>query len=134
MMLKSKIYDVFMILLIISYTLFVLVQFGIDEQDWFLKVQNTIYIIELVVLGIFVVEIIFHIYAFGLFYIKDCWNIVDIIVIAISIAFVILDLTVKSSSILKGILKIRGIFRLLRVFILIRKLNIVRMKRELRSK
>jgi cAMP-specific phosphodiesterase 4 len=87
-----------------------------------------------VVLGIFVVEIIFHTYAFGLFYLKDYWNIVDIIVIAISIAFVILDLTVKSSSILKGILKIRGIFRLLRVFILIRKLNIVRMKRELRSK
>jgi hypothetical protein len=38
MMLKSKIYDIFMIVLIIAYTLFVLVQFGIDEQDWFVKI------------------------------------------------------------------------------------------------
>jgi len=45
MILKSKVYDVFMIILILLYTLFVLVQFGIDEQDWFIKIQNTIYII-----------------------------------------------------------------------------------------
>lgn len=66
---------------------------------------------------------------------RDYWNIADIIVIGISIAFVLLDLTVSNnSSILKGILKIRGVFRLLRVFILIRKLNVVRIKREIRQK
>jgi len=48
------------------------------------------------VLGIFVVEIFLHIFGFGCLYIKDYWNIVDIIVIAISIAFVILDLTVSN--------------------------------------
>jgi hypothetical protein len=135
MMLKNKIYDTFMIALIILYTLFVLVQFGIDQQDWFTKVETKIYICELVVLGIFVIEILFHLYAFARLYIKDYWNIADIVVILISIVFVILDLTVSSNSpVLKGILKIRGIFRLLRVFILIRKLNIVRIKREIRSK
>lgn len=86
-------------------------------------------------LGIFVIEIFLHLYAFALLYLKDYWNIADIVIIGISIAFVLLDLTMSSSStVLKGILKIRGVFRLLRVFILIRKLNIVRIKREIRQK
>lgn len=82
------------------------------------------------VLGIFVIEILFHIYSYGTLFLKDCWNIADMIVIALSIAFVLLDLLIQSQSALKNFLKLRGIFRLLRVFILIRKLNIVRIRRE----
>ena len=89
----------------------------------------------MVVLGIFVVEIILHTFAYWVLYLRDPWNIADIVIILISIAFVLVDLTAKSnSSALKGILKIRGVFRLLRVFILVRKLNIVRMKTDIRKK
>ena len=83
------------------------------------------------VLGVFIVEILLHLFAYGCLYIKDYWNIADIIVILISITFVLLDLSLKSnSSALNGILKIRGVFRLLRIFILARKLSIVKLKRE----
>jgi len=54
---------------------------------------------------------------------RDYWNILDIIIILISIAFVLLDLLLETNNALSGFLKIRGIFRLLRVFILIRKVN-----------
>lgn len=121
--LRSKFYDVFMIILIILYTIFVFVQFGIDEQDFYDSIENQIFISELVVLGIFVVEIICHIYAFGILFLRDVWNILDIVVILLSIAFVLMDLLIKNNHALSGFLKIRGIFRLLRVFILIRKLN-----------
>jgi cAMP-specific phosphodiesterase 4 len=85
-------------------------------------------------LGIFVLEIIFHTYSYGRLYLRDVWNIIDIVVILISIAFVLLDLLIKSNNSLRGFLKIRGIFRLLRVFILIRKLNMVRLRREVRRR
>lgn len=67
-------------------------------------------------------------------YLRDVWNIADIVVILLSIAFVLLDLLIEDNSSLSGFLKIRGIFRLLRVFILIRKLNVVRVRREVRKK
>ena len=88
----------------------------------------------MVILGLFVIEIVSHIYAYGILYLRDVWNILDIIIILISIAFVLMDLLIETNSALSGFLKIRGIFRLLRVFILIRKLNVVRMRREVRKK
>lgn len=75
-----------------------------------------------------------HIYAYGILFLRDYWNILDIIVILLSIAFVLMDLLITNSSALDGFLKIRGIFRLLRVFILIRKLNAVRVRREHRKR
>lgn len=98
MLLKSQVYDIFMILFIIFYTLFVLVQFGIDAEPWFQDHKQKIYYAELSVLGVFVIEIAAHLYAFGKLFLKDPWNIADIIVIAISIAFVLVDLTQNTSS------------------------------------
>ena len=113
------------------------------------------------VLGIFIIEIILHLSSYGKLYLRDPWNIADIVVILISVAFVLTDLivTIKNnnntsssnnsnttstttttnttnsgSAILKGVLKIRGIFRLLRVLILVRKLSIVKMKRDIRKR
>jgi len=132
LLLKSKVYDYFMVALIVLYTLFVLVQFGIDEQTWFINIENKVYVAELVVLGYFVIEIFVHLMVYRCLYMKDYWNIADVVVIVISIVFVVLDLSIKNNNALKNILNLRGVFRLLRVFILIRKLNVVRLKREIR--
>lgn len=75
------------------------------------------------------VEIILHFVAFKLLYLKDYWNIFDMFIIILSVAFVLLDIFIDN-SVIDGILKIRGIFRLLRVFLLVRKLNTLRVKRE----
>jgi cAMP-specific phosphodiesterase 4 len=99
-----------------------------------MDVATIFYIIELVFLGIFVIEIILYVFSFRILYLKDTWNVLDIIVIILSIAFVLLDLTLPIENAARGFLKIRGIFRLLRVFILVRKLNAVRIRRETRLK
>ena len=131
---QSKVYDITMIILIVGYTLLVLVQFGLDGQDFYDDIKNTIYVIELCILGIFVIEIFLHICAFHIHYLEDWLNILDIVVIILSIIFVLLDILLDEDNWFRGFLKIRGIFRLLRIFILIRKLNAVRVRREMRKK
>ena len=134
MALKSKPYDIFMIILIIFYTLLIFLFFAFADsyfQDD--KNQNIFYIIELSILGIFCVEIAFHLFAFKCLYFKDYWNIFDLCIIILSLIFVFLDIFVNN-DVLDGILKIRGIFRLLRIFLLIRKLNTLRIKSEFKKR
>ena len=114
--LRSKIYDIFMIMLILAYTLLIFVFFAIPD-DW-VRTTKDLTFIELGILGIFVIEIALHLFAFGCLYLDDKWNVFDLIVIILSIVFVILDMFVNN-KVVESILKIRGIFRLLRIFILI---------------
>lgn len=78
----------------------------------------------------FVIEIALHIYAYNVLYLRDVWNLIDFIVILLSVLFVLLDMLLPESG-FKNILRIRGIFRMMRIFLLIRKLNTLRVKREL---
>ncbi len=79
--------------------------------------------IELSILGVFIVEIVLSCSAFGKYYILDWWNIFDILIIMLSVAFVLLEMNMENDK-LNSILKIRGVFRLLRIFLLFRKVVI----------
>jgi hypothetical protein len=130
-MLKSKVYDVLMIILIVFYTLLIFLYFTF--QDSFFNTtynQNAFYIIELSILGVFVVEIFLHLLVYHLIYFRDYWNIFDLVIIILSYIFVFLDMFVDNNE-LQGFLKIRGIFRLLRVFLLIRKLSHLKLRRDM---
>lgn len=85
-----------MIILIILYTLLVLVQLSLDDTNWVenKNYRKSFFSLELVILGIFVIDIAMHSYAWGSLYLKDIWTIFDIIVIILSIVFVFLDLTI----------------------------------------
>ena len=133
MILRSKPYDIFMIILIVLYTILIFLFFAF--ADSFFSGSNLVifYIIELTILGIFAVEIALHIIALLGLYIRDYWNILDLSIIILSFLFVFLDIYVKNSA-LQGFLKIRGIFRLLRIFLLIRKLNTLRVKRDMQKR
>ena len=133
MALKSKPYDISMIILIILYTLLIFVYFAFVDFFTSEENQDIFYIVELTILGIFCLEIALHIIALGKLYLRDIWNSVDIIIIILSLVFVFLDMFVENQA-LQGFLKIRGIFRLLRIFLLIRKLNTLRLKREVKAK
>lgn len=134
MKLRTKAYDVLMIILIILYTCLIFIYFALADQYFSGGINLVIfYIIELTILGIFVIEIFLHFLAFRLLYLKDYWNIFDLIIIIISVVFVLLDIFINN-SVIDVILKIRGIFRLLRVFLLIRKLNTLRVKREVQKR
>jgi len=77
-----------------------------------------------------VIEISLHIYAYNMMYLRDIWNLIDFIVIILSVLFVLLDMYLPESG-FKNILRIRGIFRMMRIFLLVRKLNTLRVKRDL---
>jgi hypothetical protein len=128
--LRSLPADVIMVLLIIVYSILIIFYFSIVDT-FFPDDTHIFMIVELVLLGLFVVEVILHIVAYGVLYVKDCWNIFDMIIIILSIVFVFLDLFISDGDAsLQGLFKIRGVFRLVRILILIRKLNTLRIKRD----
>lgn len=138
LMLKTKAYDIFMIILIVIYTLLIFVFFAFDDVESCTVSQKLekkqreeiFYIIELSILALFVIEITLHIYAYNMIYLRDVWNMIDFIVIILSVLFVLLDMYLPDSG-FKNILRIRGIFRMLRIFLLVRKLNTLRVKRDM---
>ena len=93
----------------------------IDNND---DVKLSLLCVELVILGIFVIEIGLNLYSYGCKYLKDLWNLFDFIVLLVSIAFVIIEMTVDNDGPLANILRIRGLFRVVRLFILMRKVCI----------
>lgn len=60
-------------------------------------------------------------------YFKDKWLVFDAVVILLSAALVILDLSVNFGTLFSSISSIlRGIFRFLRIFLLIRKMQTIK--------
>lgn len=135
-LLRSRPVDIFLIILIITYTLLVFVSFALEDSvlsDTSSQSQKISEYIELSILGLFIIEIVLSCSAFGEYYIKDWWNVFDIFIIMLSVLFVLLEMTLRNDK-LTGILKIRGLFRLLRIFLLFRKLNELRKKRDLQMR
>ena len=131
---RSKPVDVFIITLILLYTLLVVVYLAIDDEiEDNHGAEISLQIVELVFLFIFCIEISLNLIGFGCLFIKDYWNIADITVILLAIAFVILDMVLDDSS-LSGLFRLRGLFRLLRVGILIRKFDSIRKKSQARRR
>ena len=89
--------------------------------------------VELVILGFFCLDISLHTFAYRMLYLRDKWNILDLVIILFSIAAVLLDIFLDNATV-SDILKIRGVMRLVRIFILFRKLNTIRIKRDRRKK
>ena len=144
--LMSSAYDITMIVLIVFYSLILGAYFIVEdllkeENGDVSKAENRrhhnveivfIYI-EMAILFLFCIDIAMHIVAYGMIYMRDCWNFFDVVVIFLNIGFVVLDLTIVD-GLLKNFLKLRGLFRLLRIAILFRKLNTVKQKRDRRRR
>lgn len=86
--------------------------------------MRKVQIVEMVILGVFQIEIILKVIAFGMkIYFKDKWHLFDAIVIAASIVLLALDMKLDNKN-FKTISKIlRGIFRFLRLFLVFRKVT-----------
>ena len=125
---RSKIVDYFILVLIVLYTLLVVVYLAIDTIiSQYPNVELGLEIVELVFLTIFVIEITMNFIAFGWLFVKDYWNIVDASVIFIAIGLVILDINYSGQN-LDALLRLRGLFRLVRIGILLRKFDSIRKK------
>jgi cAMP-specific phosphodiesterase 4/calcium/calmodulin-dependent 3',5'-cyclic nucleotide phosphodiesterase len=124
--LRSKIYDYMQIGIIAVYAALIILYLVFDDGSILDESQLVfLYYLEIALLSFFILDITLYIISFRLLYLRDTWNIIDIVVITLSIAFVLLDIFSSSQS-LKAFLKLRAVFRLLRVFLLIRKLNALR--------
>lgn len=132
--LGSKPLDIFMIVLIIIYTIMVLIFLALDDSfyDNNPKLELSFQIIELFILFIFCVDIGARIYAFRMLFLKDRFNIIDIIIIGVAIIFTILDMVIDNNT-ASAIFRIRGVFRLLRVALLIRKLDELKQTRKAKA-
>jgi Ion transport protein len=125
---RSKPVEIFIILLIIIYTLLVVVYLAIDNIiSSNNKVELGLQIFELVLLFVFWVETVLNFIGFGMLFVKDYWNIVDISVILLAVVLVILDISLSGSS-LDALIRLRGLFRLVRIGILLRKFDAIRKK------
>lgn len=119
--------------MILLYTILIFVFFALDGTDIQEDHGDIFYYIEIVILFIFSIEITLQTIALGKIYLCDPWNIFDLIIIILSVAFVFMEIYIESKA-LRGFLRIRGIFRLLRIFILIRKLDALKEKKEISKK
>lgn len=126
---SAKPFQYFMISLIIFYCFLVFISFGIndieDNEGELASVITILVYIEIVVLTIFILEIIFNIYAYGFkFYFRDRWLFFDALIMIGSIVLVVIDLVLENSSFNTISKIVRGIFRLLRIFLLFRKVAV----------
>ena len=147
LMLSSKNYDIFQIVLIVIYCFLMIVTFMVEDifyadqkcdKDFvpskeYIIFHNMLILAEILILLVFTLDIGLHICGYGWIFLQDCWNLVDAVVILFNILLVIVDSQV-SSGIIKSILKLRGFFRLIRIFVLMRKVNQVKVKSDRRRK
>ena len=116
--------------LILIYAMIVIIQIMFEEDSD--QISTPILVIEIIILVVFMIEIALKILAMGIVYLKDWWNIFDIIVVLACFIFAILELAVPS---LEGntFMRFRAILRLLRILIMFRKFNEYRQIREKRK-
>jgi hypothetical protein len=110
------------------YAVIVLLMFLL--QEWLqerLTTMRNIDLIEVVLLGGFLFEIILYTFTYRQLYWNDRWNLIDLIVIVFSIVFSSVDLASSTPIIIFDFIEMRGIFRVLRFVVLYRKLQHLRM-------
>ncbi|EAR99060.2 3'5'-cyclic nucleotide phosphodiesterase family protein (macronuclear) [Tetrahymena thermophila SB210] len=126
---NSKIFDYFIILMVIFYTLIIFVYFGLDSKqyDSIKEVQlalSIIQFIELSILIIFCIEIFLKIYALSAStYFKDKFNIWDAVFIFLSLVLTILDIIILDYTFSTITRIARSIFRFVRLFLVFRRVN-----------
>lgn len=96
MVLRSLPADIIMIIIIILFAILMIFYFAFVDT-YFSEQEYIFQYIEFTILGLFIVEIVLHVAAFGKFYILDCWNIFDILIILLSLAFLFVDIFNESS-------------------------------------
>ena len=134
--LRSIPYDTFMISLIILYCLLIVLFFAYIDNAFSTSDDNVhiFEFLEISILAVFGFDIIVHCFGYGLLYVKDYWNIVDTVIIILSLVFIFLLIFIDNQSAQKVFLNIKGVFRLLRIFLLFRKLTQLKEKRDIQKR
>ena len=127
---SSKQMDTFILVLIIVYTVIVFANVAFEEEINEYKIY--VNVIELIILSLFGIEIGLKIWSFGLPFLRDGWNIFDIIIVIICFILTCIDIA-EPDLISSGFIRFSGILRLLRIVVMFRKVNEMRKMREKRK-
>jgi Ion transport protein len=79
-------------MVITLYSLLIFLYLAFD--DYLFPKENLVifYAIELAILGLFVIDILLHLVSFRCLYLQDSWNLFDMLIIILCLAFVFLDM------------------------------------------
>jgi hypothetical protein len=120
---KSKLVDITVLILILIYAGIVFM--SISFEDTVEEVETEILILELVILCFFLIELMLKIYAFRIPFLKDGWNVFDMIIVIICFVMTCIQLADRD-LIEASAVRFTGILRLLRIVVMFRKVNEMR--------
>lgn len=130
--LNSKLTTTIILWLVLTYT--VLIFFRIAYDDMIDAKERTIVIsFELVFLSLFFIEVCLRITAFGITFLKNLWNLFDIIIVVLCIALAAIEIE-DPTLIEHNVFRISPLLRLVRLIVMFRKVNQVGKLRAKRKK
>jgi hypothetical protein len=121
--LESPAVELFVISLVCVYALLVCVMLVADEEivaEPTLELALNVF--DLMVNGIFVLEISLKSFAFGKPYYSDAFNVADVFLVVLSMALAILTISYDDDNVRK-VLSFRGVLRLLRLIVIFRRVS-----------
>lgn len=108
--------EIAIMVLIILYAVLVLVDMVL-EDDTRESIEYELWLIDLILLCAFALELALKLYAFGTKFLANGWNMFDTIVIVLTIVFAVLE-KLLSSLVLLRILRLRSVLRLFRIMVI----------------
>lgn len=86
-------------------------------------IDEVLWVFDVVILGLFCLEVMLKTFAFGKIYVSDPWNVVDMVVVGVCVIFTIVEVLLPDDGSLEALFSIRLILRMLRVVVVGRKLS-----------
>ncbi|KAJ0412862.1 hypothetical protein ATCC90586_002492 [Pythium insidiosum] len=114
--------ELFFVIIVLLYGVFVLIQIAVDEAT-LADYKQIIDVTDITFGSMLLIEILLNVFAYGFEYLKNGWSFFDAIVIVVSFALSILAASGSSSRWLINVLRLRVVLRILRVLVVFERLK-----------
>ncbi|KAF1334080.1 3 5-cyclic nucleotide phosphodiesterase family protein, partial [Globisporangium splendens] len=114
--------ELFFVMIVLAYGIFVLVQITMGENA-LASYKNIVDLTDITVGSILLVEITLKVFAYGLQYLRNGWNLFDALVIVASFVLGILAAWGTTSPVFMKVLRLRVILRVLRVLVVFERVK-----------
>uniref|UniRef100_A0A0G4IBZ8 RING-type domain-containing protein n=1 Tax=Chromera velia CCMP2878 TaxID=1169474 RepID=A0A0G4IBZ8_9ALVE len=114
--------EITIIVLVFGYLLLVFAIL-LFQEDFDEKTLFALNVVDLIILCLCSVEISLKTFAVGVRYIRDWWNILDAVIVLISLVLSAVTMALSGNEDLQRYSRIRGVLRLLRVMVIFRRVS-----------
>eukprot|EP00753_Platysulcus_tardus_P009530 PLAT217.21.p2 GENE.PLAT217.21~~PLAT217.21.p2 ORF type:complete len:640 (-),score=383.73 PLAT217.21:136-2055(-) len=112
-------FEIVIVILVIAYVIFTFFEMSIDPE-FNKQIETELFLIDFVLLSMFMVEIVLKLFAFQLDYLRSWANSLDAAVIVASFIVTLVALSSPSIALLR-LFRLRVVFRVLRLFVLMNR-------------